>query len=47
MYTKHKSTIIPASLWEAEIEPNEITICKRSDGTDWLLGEGSCGQVGY
>lgn len=28
------------------INPEDITICKREDGSDWLLGAGSFGQVG-
>ena len=27
------------------IHPSEITICKRPDGTPWLLGTGAFGQV--
>ena len=23
----------------------DITVCQRSDGSDWLLGEGSSGKV--
>jgi hypothetical protein len=29
-----------------EIDLSEIKICKRPDGSDWLLGAGSFGQVG-
>ena len=28
------------------IDPNEITICKRPDGSDHVLGTGSSGKVG-
>ena len=28
-----------------DLDPAEITICKRPDGSDWLLGVGSFGQV--
>ena len=35
-----------AELSSAEIDPSEIVICKRPDGSDWLLGQGSFGQVG-
>ncbi|DBB04573.1 TPA: hypothetical protein ACH3X1_012652 [Trebouxia sp. C0004] len=28
-----------------DLDPAEITICKRPDGSDWLLGIGSFGQV--
>ena len=28
-----------------EIDPSEITICKRPDGTDWCLGGGQHGKV--
>ena len=27
------------------IDPKEIEICTRADGTPWLLGSGSFGQV--
>lgn len=27
------------------IDPGEISICKREDGSDWLLGAGSFGKV--
>ena len=33
-------------LSSAEIEPSEIVICKRPDGSDWLLGQGNFGKVG-
>ena len=29
-----------------EIDPSEITICKRPDGSDWCLGGGQYGKVG-
>ena len=29
-----------------DLDPAEITICKRPDGSDWVLGVGSFGQVG-
>ena len=35
-----------AELSSAEIDPSEIAICKHPDGSDWLLGQGSFGQVG-
>ena len=28
------------------IDRSDIQICKRPDGSDWLLGQGSFGQVG-
>lgn len=28
-----------------DLDPAEITICKRPDGSDWVLGVGSFGQV--
>ncbi len=28
-----------------EIDPAEITICKRPDGSDWCLGGGQHGKV--
>jgi hypothetical protein len=28
-----------------DLDPAEITICKRPDGSDWVLGIGSFGQV--
>ena len=28
-----------------EMDPDEIEICKAADGSDWLLGSGSFGQV--
>jgi hypothetical protein len=27
------------------IDPGDIAICKRDDGSDWLLGAGSFGKV--
>lgn len=30
---------------QGQIDPDEIEICKRPDGTEWLLGEGSFGKV--
>lgn len=35
---------LPFSDWE--IRADEIVICKRPDGKDWCLGEGSAGTVG-
>lgn len=34
---------LPGPEWE--IPEADIQICKRPDGSDWLLGEGSFGQV--
>lgn len=34
--------VIPA---EWEIKEDQIEISKHSDGSDWLIGEGSYGQV--
>lgn len=28
------------------VDPSEIEFCRRPDGSDWLLGEGSYGKVG-
>lgn len=28
-----------------DLDPAEITICKRPDGSDWVLGIGNFGQV--
>ena len=28
-----------------DLDPAEITVCKRPDGSDWVLGVGSFGQV--
>lgn len=28
-----------------DLDPSEIAVCKRPDGSDWLLGTGSFGQV--
>ena len=36
----------PCSAARRYINPEEIEICKHDDGTDWLLGTGSYGQVG-
>ena len=30
---------------EGEVDPADIQICKRPDGSEWLLGEGTFGQV--
>lgn len=27
------------------VDPSEIEFCRRPDGSDWLLGEGSYGKV--
>lgn len=32
-----------AHAWD--LDPSEIAVCKRPDGSDWLLGTGSFGQV--
>ena len=34
---------VAAQPWD--LDPAEITICKRPDGSDWVLGVGSFGQV--
>lgn len=34
---------LPRAEWE--IEPKDIEICKRADGSEWLLGEGPRGKV--
>ena len=33
--------------WElqSQIDPSDIKICKRPDGSDWVLGIGSFGKV--
>ena len=28
-----------------DLDPSEVVVCKRPDGSDWLLGTGSFGQV--
>lgn len=28
------------------VDPSEVEFCRRPDGSDWLLGEGSYGKVG-
>eukprot|EP00884_Botryococcus_braunii_P001752 jgi/Botrbrau1/11578/Bobra.247_1s0001.3 len=34
------------ALWDADIiPPQKVVICQKSDGTPWLLGSGSFGQV--
>ena len=33
----------PSIGWE--INPKDLEICKRPDGSDWLLGEGAHGSV--
>ena len=33
------------SMGHGQIDPGEIVICKRADGSDWLLGQGSYGKV--
>ena len=30
---------------KGQISPDEIEICKRPDGSEWILGTGSFGQV--
>ena len=45
---------IPSSLMQPgwvvshawDLDPSEVLVCKRPDGSDWLLGTGSFGQVG-
>ena len=34
-----------SSLKGWEIHPSAISVCKREDGSDWLLGSGGYGQV--
>ena len=34
---------VAAQPWD--LDPAEITVCKRPDGSDWILGIGSFGQV--
>jgi hypothetical protein len=29
------------------VDPSEIEICKHSDGSDWLIGQGTYGKVGW
>jgi hypothetical protein len=36
-------TLHPQPSWK--ISPDDITIVKRPDGSDWLLGTGAYGQV--
>lgn len=31
---------------QGQIRPEEIVVCKRPDGREWLLGKGSFGKVG-
>ena len=33
------------TMGHGQIDPDEIVICKRADGSDWLLGQGSYGKV--
>lgn len=41
-----EARVIPAPLWQdVEILPENIYIAKMSDGTDWVLGQGSYGTV--
>ena len=35
--------VVPSSSWE--IKPEDITIAKHSDGSDWELGSGGFGKV--
>ena len=32
---------------DGELNPDEIQICKRPDGSDWLLGQGNFGKVRF
>ena len=41
-YSRYKSSVHGAS---GVIDPSQIEICKRPDGSDWLLGQGHFGQV--
>ncbi len=35
--------VVPSSSWE--IRPEEITIAKHADGSDWEIGHGGFGKV--
>lgn len=35
--------VVPSSSWE--IKPEDITIAKHADGSDWELGSGGFGKV--
>ena len=35
--------VVPSSSWE--IKPEDITIAKHPDGSDWELGSGGFGKV--
>jgi hypothetical protein len=43
VWAKGLRSPLPAQFYT--ISPAEIAICKREDGSDWLLGSGSFGQV--
>lgn len=40
-----KGKSMTAFKMEGQINPGEIVICKRADGSDWLLGQGNFAQV--
>ncbi len=45
--TQPRRRAAPLKLSNArEIDPAEIDMCKREDGSDYLLGAGSFGEVG-
>ena len=37
--------VVPSSSWE--IKPEDITIAKHSDGSDWEIGSGGFGKVHF
>ena len=37
--------VVPGLLSDWEINPNEITIMTRPDGSEWELGKGAAGRV--
>ena len=42
---KKEAVEASTSMGHGQIDPGEIVICKRADGSDWLLGQGSFGKV--
>ena len=37
--------VVPSSSWE--IKPEDISIAKHSDGSDWEIGSGGFGKAGF
>lgn len=45
-YAGKRSRLLHVDLYTGpQAKPADLEICKRPDGSLWLLGEGACGKV--